>query len=403
MDEKGPFGKSTRRRGSSRGTRTQTPAKKENLALDGFEVALMFDADRGGDPQDLGSTVSKPQSELQRALDGSGSLHNVAIPEKEPCQVVLYGFPPPLQYAAISFYEKASNGIICEDYEREAPVERKRFQNGLGKHNHVHPRPLTVSEQALARQYKGGECWIRVTFDSTEAAERAMYFSPHILNGYSVRAMLFRGHGPEADTPIFATEEDLRQGTLGPSRQAIKTSQTIGTSFPISWQSRTNASTATSFTLPRSFAPGANNQPNGQLHETVSADSSSSTASSATATNIDYPDLHQRSGTGISTMQPSNNISTPVRSKPPTFTHFPNTPRTMLHPASEAFLPQQSWMDRMYKQMTDMGLIPGTIIGNVVPRLENGDFDWPSASFYWRICYWMDVYLGTDLCGTKEA
>ena len=78
------------------------------------------------------------------------------------------------------------------------------------------------------------------------------------------------------------------------------------------------------------------------------------------------------------------------------FKHFPDEARTVLRPASEALLPQMSWSERIVKQLTQGGWIPGDIIGSVVPRLENGDFDWASASFYWKLFYWIDSVLGTD-------
>jgi hypothetical protein len=43
------------------------------------------------------------------------------------------------------------------------------------------------------------------------------------------------------------------------------------------------------------------------------------------------------------------------------------------------------------------------IIGNQVPRKEDGQFDSASASLYWRLWYMVDTCMGTDFCGVKEA
>ena len=38
-------------------------------------------------------------------------------------------------------------------------------------------------------------------------------------------------------------------------------------------------------------------------------------------------------------------------------------------------------------------------LGAVVPRKEDGSFDWGRAGWYWRICWLLDQWFRTDLCG----
>lgn len=322
---------------------------------------------------------------------------------KEPMEVMLYGYSPDNQWAAIHHYETVSGGMICEDYAREPPAERRKYQGGSGYDGHIHPRALTKAEVALARNYSGGSCWIKVTFDSIEAAERAIYNSPHQIHGYWVYAQPYRGQGREPDEPLLVRDEDRQQGLLGGAKPPGRP-QTLGASSMSSFQ-RLSSAPRSNTTLPRSFA--VNNtitEDNQEAAENVSI--SSSTASSATALGPEYPQLRQRNGLQpngqeITSTKPTCTAATP--SGPVTFTHFPDTRRTVLRPAAEAFLPQPSWTERFLKPLTSSGWVPGDVIGAAVPRLENGEFDWNSASFYWKLCYWLDSVFGTDLCGMKES
>ena len=314
---------------------------------------------------------------------------------------MLYGFSPSTQWAAIHHYEVVSGGIIYEEYEREAPAELRRFQDVLGQSAHCHHRPLTKTERALAMQYKGGRCWIKVTFDSIEAAERAIHSSPHLIQGHWVYAQPYRGQEREPDEPILIREEDRQQGLLGAPRPAVKPFQTLGPSSSASALQHKEHDPRLNATLPRGFTMTDSGLDKfGQADEPDAL--SSSTASSATALEPNYPDLrHRLTSEPIANQMTTTGIRTV--SRPSTFTHFPNTPRTVLRPAAEAFLPQPTWADKFFKQLTQHGLIPGDVIGVAVPRLENGEFDWASASFYWKVCRWLDINFGLDLCGMKEA
>ena len=317
---------------------------------------------------------------------------------KTPTQVYLYGFSPSTSWAAIEYYERVSGGIICEDYERNPPTELRRFPNNISQVKSVHPRPLTKPELVLARKFDGGNCWLKVTFDSAEAADRAVYNSPHVLQGHLVYAKPWHGVGPDADEPIVASVGD-RERLTGFSAQPP--AQTLGASF------RPQQSRATA-TLPRSFTAQTTTQDETQQPSDISPQSSttatSGTVTSGTATGINYPNLTQRATTQTEENRSSSGPVTAgsaTASRDPNLMRFFDQPRTQLRPASEALLPVPSTWERMMMRLEALGLIPGEIIGNGPPRLDNGDFDWAAASFYWRFFYWLDTKLGTDICGMR--
>ena len=43
------------------------------------------------------------------------------------------------------------------------------------------------------------------------------------------------------------------------------------------------------------------------------------------------------------------------------------------------------------------------IIGDQVPRKEDGTFDAASASLYWRFFWMVDGCFGTDFCGCRDV
>ena len=389
VEEKGPFGKSIRsRKGSSRATRTATPAKKENPTIDGFEAALRYDAKKKAEEPQEATAAARSQAEVPAPTRQIPSM------TKEPTLVMLYGFGANSQWAAIDFYESASGGIICEDYERQPPYEGRRLPSTYSSTTYTHARPLTKAERVLAAQYHGGDHWIKVTFDSVEAAKRAIDHSPHLVQGHFVYAEPFRGVGPDVDEPLAATDEERAQGKPGNRKP-----YTIGPSF----SQPSNIQGQSTSTLTRSFQ-ATTQQPTDPMQQ-AEGSISPLTASSATATEVQYPDLRpgtfRQSTSGTTTSATTENSGGSVQKR----THmlrFPEMPRTVLRPASEALLPQPTWGEWFMTRLVSSGFIPGDIIGNGVPRLENGDIDRTKASFYWKLCYWIDTTLGTDLCGLKD-
>lgn len=302
---------------------------------------------------------------------------------KQPTQVIIFGYSSESQWAALDFYEKASYGTICEDYARDPPAAAKRYPSAFSSPRGVR-RLLSKAEKSMVFKYNGGEAWVKVTFDSAEAAERAIESSPTQIYGHWIYAQLYRGVGPEKDEPI-----PIKEGERG-LRQPRSKPQTMGSSQA----QRTRFPQDNGATLPRSFAPSAQ-QPADQSHDTSP---SSSTATSGTATGVEYPDLRQRN-----VPQPANAEQQGQQPRnPQMMRHFPDIPRTVLRPASEAFLPQPTWWEKQLKWLSDMGLIPGEIIGNGMPLMEDGSVDLARASFYWRFFYWIDSTFGTDFCGLRD-
>ena len=400
--ETGPFGKSTRRKGSSRATRTATPAKKETTAVDGWMRGLEEDkrrADKYGDGQH--------NTNANASLQQEGLAPNTS---KEPVQVMLYGFSPSTQWAAVSHYERASGGMICEEYERHPPAESRRIPTTFSSPGLGPRRTLTALEKRLCMSYKGGKAWIRVTFDSAEAAERACYFSPHQVQGHWVYAELYAdGVIPNNDEPIPVRQEDRQADTTSSARPSHipshKTTQSLGPAFTRTMQVQQSQ---TSATLPRFFTSNAS--PPANDSQRPDPDSGSpSTASSATATAPDPGGdndmtLRQR-GSGVQGRSDTNSAlvpQAPSQEDKQYMKFFPNVPRTVLRPASEAFLPQPTWTQKTLRYLEDLGLIPRDVIGHAVPFTEAGEFDRANASFYWRICYWLDGTFGTDFCGLKD-
>lgn len=375
VEEKGPFGKSTRRKGSSR-TRTTTPAKKENPTLDGFDRALKYDAQLAAEQQAANATA-------RAQVDGNLVSRNTPSHTKEPTQIMIYGYTPSRCYAAIDLYEKVSGGMICEDYPREPPSELQKYQTPLSTSWSVHSRPRTRQEMALANKYAGGNCWIKLTCDSAEAAARAVELSPRQVYGHWVYAELYNGKAPENDQPIPITEEDRSEGPFNSPRPPRKSSQTLSAAFS---QHATTQKRANS-TLPRNFT----SKPDFQAADNGYS-ASPSTASSATATGADNSTLRNR--------HESQTEQSTVTTRPDEIA--PGIPRYILRPESEALLPQKTWWERQYQWLSAKGLIPGDFIGNQLPILDNGEFDWANASWYWRSCYWLDSHIGTDICGLKE-
>ena len=340
---------------------------------------MKFDAKRNAEIQQETSTAVAAQSE------GNLGPRNLPSHTKEPTQIIIYGYATSRAYAAIDLYEKTSGGMICEDYDREAPTELHRYQTTFGTERSVHSRPLTKREKALAFKYDGGQHWLKLTCDSAEAAARAMEYSPVQVQGHWVYAELWSGKAPDSDQPIPITEEDRQKDSFTMTKFPRKPSQTLSSAFS---QAATSQKRATS-TLPRSFKATPSQIGNEPSPEAGSP--SPSTASSATAVSPEYPNLRNRHPS-----QAEQNAIVPAADE-----IAPGIQRYKLRPASEAFLPQPTWWERQMQWLGARGLIPTDFIGEKLPLMDDGSFNWAKASWYWCTLYWIDCHLGTDICGLK--
>lgn len=386
-EEKGPFGKSTRRRGMSR-SKTVTPARKEDQArIDNIKVIddifasykHQLQAEESArarkTPLNTGN-ISAPPAPLENTTTGGPVLSSQPTTTKEPTEVLLYGFGSDVQWAAIEFYERISQGTIYEDYDRHPP--NSKYNLSLSLSRAAAQRSLSQAALRKKNQYVGGDHWIKVTFDSPEAADLACYYSPHNIQNYVVYAERYRGTGPKADVAIPVNKNGASSLTSSP----IPTSST---------------------TL----------HDNGSGTYAVPSETSSATASSATATvsapasiRLSQP-ANVSSSSGSTTLGASSTATStgaqpgPVKQAP---LRIRGAKRAELLPAEMALLPVTPRWQQTFSNLPLVGMLFGggsEIIGNQVPRKEDGSFDWDNASFYWKLWALVDYYLGTNLCGIR--
>jgi hypothetical protein len=240
---------------------------------------------------------------------------------------------------------------------------------------------MKLSKEALLKknQYHGGEHWIKVTFDSAEAAERACYYSPHTLNGYLIHAEPYRGVGPSApDEAILATPQAVESAKASPSQRSSTTLQRMTPSM---------SETATSATATATGTQPDLNPPSTPTPRPRSALTSSTLLSS--------------SQTALST---TAGASTALYKSPAKTPRIRGAKRAILHPAEKALLPAPSPWQRLFTSLPLVGLLFGSgssIIGDHVPTDSNGNFDKSKASLYWLFWFWVDWLFWSDFCGLK--
>jgi hypothetical protein len=395
--ESGAFGKSTRRSRS----KTGTPAKREDptiLAADAIFSKYLSEAAPA--PPDSSQRKSVPSSASQSnissqpvlpAADASISSSSRYV-QKEPTEVILRGYKSTHQYAAIQHYESIA-GRICEDYPRDPPPEQRRFKSHTRDPSTLRTRPLTPAERAKAMRFAGGENWIKVTFESAEAADAAIYSSPQTVLGYMVYAEPYRGMPPTSDEAIPAEVVDkpllrhdrFQSQTVGPassgfaSREDRRPSSTLPRSFTTPSMPQIGRGQA------QSISPPGSNTSSSTLD---TATLSTATASSATATSLDPSTTLPTDTSQTQTQEDANGIYC---------RRIPTAKRMQLLPVEQALLPQPSYTQRILAKIPLLSFFSANIIGTEIPRTENGDFDWQLASIYWRIWWWLDFWFG--LCG----
>lgn len=292
-----------------------------------------------------------------------------STPTGIPTEVILYGFVPGFQYAAIEFYERASKGIILEDYDRYPP--NPRYANSLSM-GQSRSSGLKLSKEALRKKntHRGGTHWIKVTFDSAEAADLACSASPHVINGYIVHAEPYRGDGPSGgDVAILATPQALASATASPSQRSSTTVR--------GGSSETASSATMATTLPDPFVTSGALRP------------------SASAAAAQRPE----STPGVSIQNTGVSSSMQIQDRP---LRIRGAKRAVLLPADQALVPAKSATQRFIEAVPIVGwFFSGTsdLIGEGVPRKEDGSFDLENASLYWRFWYMIDWWCGSDYCG----
>ncbi|KAF4450675.1 Nucleoporin NUP53 [Fusarium austroafricanum] len=360
--ESGSFGKSTRRSRS----RTGTPARSR-------ENPTLAAADKLFGDWVTNQAAAAPTQTVQRK--SSGMMQEEApIPRavtSHPVELILRGYRSSTQqYAAISHYESLA-GTILEDYPREPPASQRRYKSELRDPAFTRRRNLTADERALVNRADGGEHWVKVTFESREAAEAATFASPQRILGHLVYAEPYRNVPPakdEACPDIEITPDHSRSQSMP---AAVSTNGRKSFSGPTSFNSR-----LLDLSPPRS-------QTSSFTMDTGTI--SNSHASTATITEP-FP-LPQATTSSIEPMQIRDEDSVFCR-------RIPTARRATILPAEQALLPQQTMMQRVINAIPFVKWFGGSMIGNEVPRTETGEFDWSKASLYWKLIWWLDATFG---------
>lgn len=306
---------------------------------------------------------------------------------------MIYGYrSKESEWKVIDKYERISAGSICEDYPRSDPNSPGNYAQLLSGGDVVIRGNLTPDANRKSKRYAGGYHWIKVTFDSSEAADRACFFSPQEVDGHVVYCELFTGHGPAEDVPI-------QKDSVAATRFGKKASRSLTTSHSTTFlQPQPQHRDSDRFTLSRS--PGVPNL--ASVADTEDVDShtgstntaSSATATTATATGADHPQsslLHRKPSTA---QQPNPESEF--------MTHIPTVRKTKLRPMSEALPPQPTVTERVLRSIPILSWFTGDIVGDGPQLREDGSFDYDKSNVYWRFWYMVDRILGTDICGLRE-
>jgi hypothetical protein len=408
-EEKGPFGKA-RKRGLSR---TKTPGnttgvdegKLSNLrAIDDIFGRFKADEDK---KRSLSRPIAAlpPSASAPNLIDASNGLGNsfaagtastgTAFTNSDPTEVLLYGYGPDLQWSALASYEKISGGLVYEEYDRE-PYNPRFGGYSFSASRTSHYRTLSKSALRKVNEYVGGDHWIKVTFDSAEAAERACHYSPKVVQGYTVYAEMYRGMGPHGGDRAIRAEVN---GTSQIASPGTMSSGTVGPRGGTS-QSSATASSATA-TAPQRLLPRSTTEP-------------SFRASGAFPSHVDdmplapYEQLEQHQALDLSTI-PAQTTTTALHPRSGRATlrlKGANVKPAVFLPQEKAFLPAKPRWQQTFGSLPIIGWVIGSgqgIIGDHVPRKEDGSFDVVSASLYWRVWYMVDNCFGSDFCGVRDA
>ena len=314
--------------------------------------------------------------------------------EKVATECFLFGYQAKdTEWKVIDKFERISQGMICEDYPRSDPNSASQYAQLLSGGDVVIRTNLSADANRKSKRYDGGYHWIKVTFDSSQAADRACFYSPQEIDGHMVFCELYHGHGPTEDAAIPAGSNAAR---LMRSRAPRTLTSTQSTSF-------LSSKDQDRMTLPRSFAMNNLSSVPDAPEEEDSIDSSTGTfmtsdtitASTATVT-----------ATGISTSDRSSlhQRTAPVEPKPESefMTHIPTVRRVKLRPLAEALPPQPTVAERVLRSIPILSWFTGDIVGDGPQLRDDGSFDYDKSNVYWRFWYMIDSVIGTDVCGLKE-
>ena len=417
-DEKGPFGKA-RKRGTSRAKTPTTKSAADEARLDNIRAIddifgrYRVDEDkkrsvRGGSAVALPPSASAPN--LLDANTGMGTSFGPGASAstfvKEPKEVILYGYGNDAQWAAIAQYERISSGLIYEEYDRE-PQNTKFAYSFASQRSHQYG---TLSKSALGKvnAFVGGEHWIKVTFDSAEAAERACHYSPKNIQGWMVYAEMYRGTGPIGGDKAIRAEVGGASPAASPNTVSSGTVGLRGTSqssATVSSATATASIPASHGVLSRSITEPSRYRAAGAFpsHLDDFEDLDAPLAHSSQPAPYSQPHAHAPSqdlaySTGTALNPRSARATLRLKGA--------NVKAAVFLPQEKAFLPAPSRWQQTFSSLPIIGWVIGSgqgLIGDQVPRKEDGSFDEKSASLYWRLWYSVDSCFGTDFCGVRDA
>lgn len=411
-EEKGPFGKA-RKRGTSRAKTPTTKsaadeARLDNLrAIDDIFGRFKAEEDKKRSVRGAGTVAPLPPSAsapnlidaggLAASFQGGGASTGGAV--REPKEVILYGYGVDAQWAAISQYERISSGLIYEDYDREP--DNPKFGYPFASQRSQHFRSLSKSALRKVNEYVGGDHWIKVTFDSAEAAERACHYSPKNIQGWTVYAEMYRGTGPVGGDRAIRAEAGGVSQSASPNTMSSGTMGARGVSQSSVTESSATATAsipASQSLLPRSTTEPLFARPSGAFPSYL--DDSSKALDHASGPTP--PSRLQARDTTTSTSTALN----PRSSRATLRLKGANVKPAVFLPQEKAFLPAPPRWQQTFGSLPIIGWVIGSgqgIIGDQVPRKEDGSFDEKSASLYWRVWYGVDSCFGTDFCGVRDA
>ncbi|KAL2820059.1 hypothetical protein BJX63DRAFT_428383 [Aspergillus granulosus] len=369
-EESGPFGKrrNARYEHSRSRTRTGTPAKKENANV--AEFSRLFAQQQEED---------KSRNTLPKSSSASSLENGRKQTEKTATECILYGYrSKDSEWKVIDKYERTSRGMICEDYPRNDPKTSNGYSQLLSGVDVVICKDLSADANRKSKRYAGGFHWIKVTFDSTTAADRACFYSPLEIDGHYVFCDLYHGHGPAEDVPIPV-------GSTEANRVLAQSKRNLSSSHSTAIQQNKERERST---LPRSF--GMNNIASIADADDVFSQESTSTVSSATATGVEQSTVQQR------------HIAKEPNTTSEFMTHAPTVRRTKLRPISEALPPAPTVTERVLRSIPILSWFTGDIVGDGPQLRDDGTFDYDKSNVYWRFWYMVDMILGTDICGLRE-
>ncbi|KAI1824990.1 hypothetical protein F4861DRAFT_503594 [Xylaria intraflava] len=378
INETGSFGKSTRRSRSRIGS---APPKRED--------ATMQSADRVFSNYLAKQHAENPPdpSQRKRRQEEPKPTGQASASHKEPVEVILRGYASPSQqYAAINHYEQLA-GRICEDYSREPPIESRRYKSDLRDSALTRRQPLTRAEREKVSKIAGGQHWIKVTFESQEAASAAIFASPQKIMGHLVYAEQYRGMPPLENAAVLDVAGDL--GMFDDVRQPNSFRDQPGR--PSRRRNVANQGTSGSF---RTRSSPQESQASTQTLDTATVSASSTTMSTATVAGVE--------------IRPNENRPEPAMNgaPPPPPGRIAGARRIKLLPADAALKKGPTLTESLLAFIPLLGWFNGAMIGNEVPRNDVGEFDMNRASLYWKIMYWLDYWFrlfGHELVsGDKE-